>query len=110
MIEHKIIVEEIVVDGKLIDGPTGTIVMVVNNYIERLQKMKEAGMTGDPAKAMESLAGAIEMAEKQCVKIDVKIGDKTFDSLEALSYFKEGTDIINYVIGIVSNGIPLKKI
>jgi predicted hydrolase (HD superfamily) len=104
MIEYKIKVEELGVEGA-----TGEIIMQVYNYIERVQKMKEAGMVADPDKGMEAMACALAMAKKQCISVDVTIYDKNFKDIEELSFYKEGSEIVNYVVGIISNGIPIKK-
>jgi len=87
-------------------GFTGTVMLEMMNYQERLKKMQEMNLD-DEKDAIKSAEAITALVSQSVKRIDVKHGDTKFTDLEELGYFDEGTKLINELSVVLIKGIPL---
>lgn len=96
------------VDGELYDSPfSGTVKVEIPTYKERLAIIKEMGVDKAEDAGIDSALGLINLVEKRVVSVNLKIGKESITSLDELSYYKEGSDIINDLGKVMISGISL---
>jgi len=94
-------------DGEKLSSPfTGYVELQIPTYKERLTLVKEVGMF-DEKQAMNNLDKMFEIVESRVKEVKMKYGNEEFNSLDELSYYSEGSLIINECGKIILQGIPL---
>lgn len=88
------------------------ITVRIPKYMERIKLIKEVNfaISSDGKLEQNSLDSIEKMAEialKYIEKISIKVGQNEFSNLSDLEYYQEYSEIVNEVIVIVLNGIPL---
>lgn len=92
----------------------GVVKLKVPNYYERVKLVQtmQVGIKGGELTSEDQLGSVLKMldiAKTHVVSIDLACEGMKLNSLEELSYFAEGTEMINELAGVVLSGIPLGK-
>lgn len=97
------------------EGFEGEIKLKVPSFKERLEITQQLGFKldangeVDAASSMNMMGQLLEKMETLVTSVSLKYGDVEFNSLDDLSYYKEGQAIINEVIAVLMNGMTLGK-
>lgn len=107
MKEFKLDVTKIAGMGKF-DGISGHLIIKVPSMKERLAMMKDSEIKSSNV-GMDEVVKLMEASALCVSSVDVDYLGEKYTSFEDLGYYEFGSVIVNYVSGVVMNGIPLGK-
>lgn len=93
----------------------GTIKVRVPSYKERVGLMKELNIKFNSNGSLDLSEGVdlfgllADKIEQFVVAVDLKCGKHNFSSIEDLSYYAEGSEVVNELIAVLMNGMSLGK-
>lgn len=96
------------VDDLEVNNPfKGYVEIQIPTYKERLDIVK--GLDFDDKKQNGADAGkkVIDLVIKHVKSVSLQYGEEKITDLDELSYYKEGTELINGISAIIIQGIPL---
>lgn len=90
----------------------GHVEIDMPTYKERITLLKKVGTDVEGDKIIEKADVLADITMKHVVKTElVHVQTETdFNSLDELSHYAEGTQLINELASVILNGIPLGKI